>query len=411
MGAVYKAIDTKFETPCAVKELLPPMGDELEKAQAEDWFKREAKLLNKLDHPNLPKVFDYFISDGRYYLVMNYIEGEDLETILETHGEPGLPEEAVIEWAKQILEVLDYLHSQNPPIIYRDLKPGNIMIHKDGRVMLVDFGIARAIRKGSKTAKTAIGTEGYSPIEQCHGKPEARSDLYALGATMHHLLTGIDPIPFQFKPLTEIDPGFSPEMEIFIMKALEDEPQNRFSSAYEMLQILNSREKMKRIKLKSVKTASKPDVIKPDMLLIPGGTFQMGSGTGYTCKTPLHQVTLSAFLMSKYPVTNKEYCAFLNSMGNQNEKDVPWMDIVNDQYCGIRGGPDPGKFRVKMEYEEHPAVYVNWYGAVAYCNWLSEQEGLYPCYGSAENRGEPHVWRARDGYRLPTEAEWEYACR
>jgi serine/threonine-protein kinase len=139
---------------------------------------------------------------------MTFIEGIDLETMLSRDGKAGLPADKVMEWSKQILQVLDYLHTQNPPIVYRDIKPGNIMIHKDGRAMLIDFGIARFVQESSKTKKTAIGTPGYSPVEQCRGQVEPRSDLYALGATMHHLLTGIEPLPFKFVPLSNIVPVY-----------------------------------------------------------------------------------------------------------------------------------------------------------------------------------------------------------
>ena len=237
MGAVYKARDLKLNNICAVKELLPSYENTDKQKQAEEWFKREAKLLAGLDHANLPKVSDYFVSDNRYYLVMSFVEGEDLENVLEKEGKPGLSQDKVLHITVQILKVLDYLHSQKPPIIYRDIKPANIMLHKDGRAMLIDFGIARALQHDSNTIKTAIGTPGYVPEEQCHGVPEPRSDIYALGATMHHLLTGEPPrsLRYNFKPLSKIMSDISPALENIVMKALEDDPGKRFSSAAEML--------------------------------------------------------------------------------------------------------------------------------------------------------------------------------
>jgi len=420
MGAIYHALDSKFETVCAVKELLPHFETAQEQAEATEWFEREAKLLNRLDHPNLPKVFDYFISKGRYYLVMNFIEGEDLEAILEEYGNPGLPVEEVLNWSRQVLEILDYLHNHEPPIIYRDIKPSNIMVHSDGRAMLVDFGIARTIKKDSLTQKTAIGTPGYTPIEQCSGQAEPRSDLYAMGATIHHLLTGVQPIPFRFKSLKEYIPSIEEDLDCIIMKALAHDVKGRFSSAREMLEVLSSPSQMKsfaEIHRKSsektpLKPPQKPKVIKPKMELIPEGTFQMGSSARFDSKTPFHQVSLESFYIGRYEVTNNEYCSFLNFCGNQLEAGINWVYIVKDDYCGIEGGPGAGTFSVKTGYEDRPVVYVTWYGAVAYCNWLSEQSGLALCYGTRGSRGEnPYVWRTRLGYRLPTEAEWEYACR
>jgi len=196
MSAVYKAIVIKLDSLCVIKELSPG-GTLQEQSETVDWLRREAKILAKLDHPSIPRVFDYFVNRGKYYLAMNFIDGIDAGTILEKEGKPGLPAEKVTFWAIEILKVLDYLHNQDPPIIYRDLKPSNIMLHKGGRIMLIDFGIARMIRRDSDddAPKTIIGTDGYAPLEQYQGKAEPRSDLYSLGATMHQFLTGIEPAP------------------------------------------------------------------------------------------------------------------------------------------------------------------------------------------------------------------------
>ncbi len=245
MGAVYKAKDTKLNSICAVKELLSPYGETEKQKKAEEWFLREAEILAGLDHANLPKVFDYFASHNRYYLVMNFIEGEDLERVLKKEGSPGLPEEKVAEWARQVLEVLVYLHNQSPPIVYRDIKPSNLMLHKDGRIILIDFGIARAIQKDSDTQKTAIGTLGYVPEEQCQGQPEPRSDLYALGATMHHLLTGAERVPFKFEAPRKINPQISADLEKVVMKAVKHKPSERFESASHMLEVLTYTKKLK----------------------------------------------------------------------------------------------------------------------------------------------------------------------
>jgi len=238
MGAIYKARDTKLDYICAVKELLDSGGTPEEQKKSAERFKNEAKLLARLDHPNLPRVSDYFVSHDRYYLVMNFIEGEDLESILKKEGKPGLPEHLVIKWAVEVLKVLIYLHSHNPPVIYRDIKPSNIMVHKDGRIILIDFGIARIIYPDGGT-QTTVGTDGYAPEEQYYGKVEPASDLYALGATMHHLLTGVTPLPFKFDPPVTIVPSLSPEVESVVMKALREKPKDRFSSAEEMLLALD----------------------------------------------------------------------------------------------------------------------------------------------------------------------------
>jgi len=248
MGAVYLSLDGRLNRYCVVKEMLNTCGSLQEKAYAEKRFKVEARMLSQLENYHLPAVYDYFIEKGRYYLVMSYIEGVDLSDLLELEGNPGLPEELVIEWSLQILEVLDYLHNQDPPVVYRDIKPGNIMLNKDGRVMLVDFGIARTIIPDANIKYTSIGTDGYAAEEQYRGKVEPRSDLYSLGATMHHLLTGKIPSAFNLKPVRNYAPWVSPGIEQIIMKALEYEADKRYKNAAEMREALSGLTKKEELK-------------------------------------------------------------------------------------------------------------------------------------------------------------------
>ncbi|HYP29545.1 MAG TPA: protein kinase [Blastocatellia bacterium] len=243
MGSVYQAKDKRLaDRLCAVKEMIELFADENQRAKAVEDFKREAEVLAQLEHPSIPTIYDYFIEGGRYYLVMKWIGGGDLAEQMRLRG--GVVDEpSVTKWAIQICDVLHYIHSQKPPIIYRDLKPANLMIDdKTGRVMLVDFGIARVVRSTEKGV-TAIGTMGYAPPELFAGKVEPRSDIYSLGATMFHMMTGADPqdnplLIFDFsknpRP-TAINPAISPEMERLLMKTVAHKPEDRHANALELM--------------------------------------------------------------------------------------------------------------------------------------------------------------------------------
>jgi serine/threonine protein kinase len=244
MGAVYRAVDTRFNRPCAVKEMLDDFREERERVQAIEWFSREATLLLDLNHPCIPRVRDFFAEGGRNYLVMDFIDGYTLAQVLELEGNvkglngaSGITEAHARSWMRQICSVLSYLHSQTPPIIFRDLKPSNIMVTKRDEVKLIDFGIARTFQ--SQTQATVIMTIGYAPPEQLQGRPEPRSDLYALGATIHRLLTRHDavnnkPSVFAFPTIRSLRPDVSVAFDRVIMRALEPNIEQRWSGAEEM---------------------------------------------------------------------------------------------------------------------------------------------------------------------------------
>lgn len=250
MGAVYLAFDQNLgNTQRAVKEMVQSHIEEDQQAKAIEDFKRESMILSTLDHPSIPTIYDYFYdeSESRFYLVMKYISGGDLAARLRSAPEGRIDEKTVTEWAIQIIDVLDYLHSLPTTIVYRDLKPSNVMIDGNtGRIMLIDFGIARSINQTQEKGVTAVGTMGYAPPELFSGQVEPRSDIYSLGSTMFHLLTGADPqnnplliFDFQKNPRPrQINPRLSDQMERILMRAVEYNADARFASAAEMRRAL-----------------------------------------------------------------------------------------------------------------------------------------------------------------------------
>ena len=238
MGAVYLAQDTKlFNKLCVIKEMLPFYTNEREKRLAERNFEREAKTLAHLRHPGIPEIYDYFIEDGRNYLVMAFVEGENLQEILD-ENEGGLPEQDVIRYGVQLSRVLAYLAERNPPTMHRDIKPANIILEKTtGQVKLVDFGIAReslGTERLDATKSMIMGTQGFAPPEQFSGRATPASDIYALGATLHYLLTGVHPLesptPFHFEPVRTYRPEVSPRLDDLILEMVRPDPTQRPSA-------------------------------------------------------------------------------------------------------------------------------------------------------------------------------------
>ncbi|MGC9346530.1 MAG: protein kinase domain-containing protein, partial [Anaerolineae bacterium] len=238
MGAIYKAQDQRLQGKIVViKEMSETAIVPSERESVLESFTREAELLARLDHPNLVKVTDYLQEGERHYMVMEFIEGNTLQNLLESCIDP-FQEEQVLDWAEQLCSVLAFLHSQSPPIVYRDMKPGNIMISEDGnQVKLIDFGIARFYKPGKRRDTIQFGTDGYAPPEQ-YGKAQtdARADVYALGATLHQLLTLRDPGDqlFHFDTVRRHTKSVSTRVNDAIAKAVEMNKERRHQSMEEL---------------------------------------------------------------------------------------------------------------------------------------------------------------------------------
>ncbi len=260
MGAVYRANDLRLDgRVCAIKEILPNLlinqrGSGVDLGQTIEQFYQEASVLARLDHPNLPKVSDYFSLDGREYLVMDFIEGRDMQEILNEmlRQQKHLSEAQVLLWAAQLLDALEYLHSQDPAVLHRDIKPGNIKITPENRLKLVDFGLVKVMQPDDARTVTVVqgrGTVAYTPLEQYGGDTghtDVRTDIYSVGATLYHLLAGTPPQDAKqrflksglLEPLRQLNPAISTRTERAVFQALAMHPDERPPNISELRQAL-----------------------------------------------------------------------------------------------------------------------------------------------------------------------------
>ncbi|OQZ00093.1 MAG: hypothetical protein B6D41_00300 [Chloroflexi bacterium UTCFX4] len=391
MGAVYQVNDARLAgKQWAIKEMSDAhVTNPLDHQVALDGFRREAQLLATLDHFNLPKVTDYFQENNKYYLVMEFVSGDTLEQIVART--PGMLDEArVLNWARQLCEVLEYLHTQLQPIVFRDLKPANIMLTPQEQIKLIDFGIARFFQAGKKKDTALFGTAGYAAPEQYGiGQTDARSDIYSFGVVLHHLLTKHDPAstPFMLPAPRSLNPNLTAQTEGLILRAIQNKPADRFQTIAEVrlqmansgLPIANRAAQILQSPVSSLQSpisnpqfpihpaspVAIPPSTPPGMILIPAGEFLMG-GNKYADERPPHRVYLDSFLIDRFPVTNLQYQQFIHATLHKTPK----------HWAGDK---------IPQGKENHPVVYVSWNDARAYCQWA--------------------------GKRLPTEAEWEKAAR
>lgn len=235
MSVVYLAMNERANKQWAIKEVRKDGMQDFEVVKQN--LIVETDMLKNLNHPNLPSIIDVIDTRDTFLIVMDYIEGKALDSVLKEFG--AQPQEYVIEWAKQLCDVFSYLHTRKPPIIYRDMKPANVMLKPDGNVTLIDFGTAREFKESKAEDTTCLGTRGYASPEQYggHGQTDARTDIYCLGATLYHLVTGHNPAqpPYEMYPIRQWDPNLSIGLEKIILKCTKYNPQDRYQNCQELL--------------------------------------------------------------------------------------------------------------------------------------------------------------------------------
>ncbi len=253
MSVVYMAINEKANKTWAIKEVRKDGIKDFEVVK--QGLIVETEMLKRLSHPNLPSIIDVIESEDTLLIVMDYIEGNPLSKSLEEFG--AQPQDYVIDWAKQLCDVLDYLHTQTPPIIYRDMKPANVMLKPDGNVTLIDFGTAREFKEKNLADTTCLGTVGYAAPEQFGGmgQTDARTDIYCLGATLYHLVTGNNPCepPYEILPIRSVNPQLSSGLERILLKCTRKNPNERYQSCAELMYALEHYEEIDEVYKKKQK--------------------------------------------------------------------------------------------------------------------------------------------------------------
>lgn len=234
MSKVYLAMDKRLNKSWAVKEIEKKAKDRNNEIVVQSAI-AEANLIKQFDNPAIVRIVDIIDNGNVIYIVEDFVEGETLEALVEADGAQS--EELVVDWAKQICEALDYLHTRTPPIIYRDMKPANVMLTPEGKIRVIDFGIAREYKEQSQKDTTSLGTRAYAPKEQFGGKTDARSDIYSLGVTMFQMVTGLDPClaTTEIKPVRQINPALSEGIETIIQKCVQQNPDKRYQSCVELM--------------------------------------------------------------------------------------------------------------------------------------------------------------------------------
>ena len=346
MSVVYLAMNEKANKQWAVKEVRKDGIKDFEIVK--QGLVAETDILKKLNHPSLPSIVDVIDADNSFIIIMDYIEGNSLKHALDEYG--AQPQEHVISWAKQLCDVLEYLHTRTPPIIYRDMKPANVMLKPDGNVTLIDFGTAREFKEKNLEDTTCLGTVGYAAPEQFGGKgqTDARTDIYCLGATLYHLVTGIHPSvepPYEIKPIREINPMLSGGLERIISKCTQKDPNARYQSAAELMYALEHYEEIDDLYRKKQKGKLAKFLVSLAMTVVFAGVSVFGYFSAENKKNENYDFILAnASAPSDYYeaiVTSPERTeAYLGNDGliNQLIRDGELTGEENRVFVQLKGG-------------------------------------------------------------------------
>ena len=380
MSVVYLAMDTHLNKQWAVKEIKKKGSGKNDEIIVNSLL-AEANLMKRLDHAALPRIVDIIDNGVTIYVVMDYIEGESLDKILNEYG--AQPEELVIGWAMQLCDALAYLHAQKPPIIYRDMKPANIMLKPEGNIKIIDFGIAREYKEQSLADTTVLGTKGYAPPEQYSGQTDARSDIFALGMTMHHLLTGIDPRSGEaYAPVRMWNPELSEGIELIIDKCVEPAPENRYQNCSDLLYDLEHPDLITRGYKKRQKR-------KVAAFMAAAGMTVVLFLAGAVCTTIAKNINNSKYEILVSPST----ATALNEKIDSYKRAIAIYPERTDAYmCMLEAYEDEGRFG-KEENDEFLALYnankdtfdhttsevaeLNYKIGMMYFNYYTEEDGSY----------------------------------
>lgn len=380
MSVVYLAMDTHLNKQWAVKEIRKKGSGKNDEIVVNSLL-AEANMMKRLDHPALPRIVDIIDNGVTIYVVMDYIEGESLDKVLAEYG--AQPEELVIGWTKQLCDALTYLHSQKPPIIYRDMKPANVMLKPEGNIKIIDFGIAREYKEQSLADTTVLGTKGYAPPEQYSGQTDARSDIFALGMTMHHLLTGVDPRSGEaYAPVRMWNPELSEGIEIIIDKCVQPAPENRYQNCEDLLYDLNHPELITKDYKKKQKRKLTAFIVSVALAAVMGIT-------GIVCNIAATRVNNSNYDILVSP---SEATALDDKISSYKQAINIYPERLEAYYRMLEAYEDEGKFG-KSENDEFLALYnahkdsfdkssveyadLNYKIGMMYFNYYTNEDGSY----------------------------------